>query len=109
MEATAPLTVRESTRRAPKRTPPHDWGPRGESIGLTRLRELPLFASKGSADGLLNSHRTNGERPERGGVADYRGVDDAFDELASDAGVQWRDQPEPQAGQVGCEYGHGSI
>src|SRR5205814_2897174 len=64
---------------------------RGESIGPTRLRKLPLFASKGSADCLLNSHRTNGERLERVVVADYRGVDDAFDELASDAGVQWRD------------------
>src|SRR4029077_5506190 len=75
---------------------------RGESIGPTGLRELPLFASKSSADGLLNSPRTNGERPERGGVADDRGGEDAFDELASDAGVQRRNQPEPQAGQIGC-------
>ncbi|HSG38813.1 MAG TPA: hypothetical protein VLE27_04165 [Thermoanaerobaculia bacterium] len=58
-------------------------------------RFLLKALDEGSANGFIDAHRTYGEGFEGGIVPHHRGMDDALDQYAADAGVQGRDQSKP--------------
>ena len=105
---TGTVTARESTSRVPKRTPPYEGGSTvAESASFQRVAAIAQSSRTcARASAAPQPHRTDREDAQGGVVAHDGGVAQALDQLAADARVDRRGEPEPEARQVRRQHGH---
>ena len=103
---TATAIERESTRREPRRTPP--YGVSSANASSDQRVSAIAWSSKASARAIASRtpRGRTGNDLERARVLDDRLVPQRVDELAADAGVDGRDEPEPEAREPRRQHRH---
>src|SRR4029453_9639651 len=85
-------------------TPPvAEWTSDRQGVGPACLGECTVLMAERQGDGVTNPLWLNAKALQRRGLMDDGRVAHTLDECAADAGVEWRDQTQPQAREPRCQ------